>query len=126
MTVTGISNNNVSQVNTQNYQNRFQQVKSEFQQLGADLQAGSLAQAQQDFTAHWMMSHPYALGQGQQFALGYHIPPPSPLLQTSHPLDLSNTVGVGFSMPTAQLANMNLNIANTIAPQSNTHEFFFF
>ena len=49
MTVTGISNSNVSQINTQNYQSQFQQVKNAFQQLGADLQAGSLAQAQQDF-----------------------------------------------------------------------------
>jgi hypothetical protein len=51
VTVTGISNSNVSQINTQNYQNRFQQVKTAFQQLGADLQAGSLTQAQQDFAA---------------------------------------------------------------------------
>jgi hypothetical protein len=49
VTVTGISNSNVSQINTQNYQSQFQQVKSAFQQLGTDLQAGSLAQAQQDF-----------------------------------------------------------------------------
>jgi hypothetical protein len=51
VTVTGISNSNVSQINTQNYQSQFQQVKSAFQQLGTDLQAGSLAQAQQDFAA---------------------------------------------------------------------------
>ena len=49
MSVTGISSSNVSQINAQYYQSRFQQVKNEFQQLGTDLQAGSLPQAQQDF-----------------------------------------------------------------------------
>ena len=34
---------------TQNVQNKFQQVQSQFQQLGQDLQAGNLSQAQQDF-----------------------------------------------------------------------------
>jgi soluble cytochrome b562 len=33
-----------------NQQNRFQSIKNEFQQLGQDLQAGNLTQAQQDFT----------------------------------------------------------------------------
>jgi hypothetical protein len=47
--VTGISNSNVSQINAQYYQSRFRQIKNEFQQLGTDLQAGSLPQAQQDF-----------------------------------------------------------------------------
>jgi len=34
----------------QNGQSKFQQIQSEFQQLGNDLQAGNLTQAQQDFT----------------------------------------------------------------------------
>src|SRR5258708_18343700 len=37
--------------NPQNQQNPFQQVRSEFKQLGEDLQAGNLPQAQSDFTA---------------------------------------------------------------------------
>jgi galactokinase len=49
VTVSGVSNSNVAQITAQNYQNRLQQVQSAFQQLGADLQAGSLTQAQQDF-----------------------------------------------------------------------------
>ncbi len=42
MSITGISN-------TQNYQNPFQQIKTDFQQLGTDLQAGNLSQAQSDY-----------------------------------------------------------------------------
>ena len=42
MSITGISN-------TQNYENRFQQIKTDFQQLGTDLQAGNLSQAQSDY-----------------------------------------------------------------------------
>jgi outer membrane protein assembly factor BamD (BamD/ComL family) len=34
---------------SQGVQNKFQQIQSEFQQLGQDLQAGNLSQAQQDF-----------------------------------------------------------------------------
>jgi soluble cytochrome b562 len=42
VSITGISN-------TQNYQNTFQQIRTDFQQLGADLQAGNLSQAQSDY-----------------------------------------------------------------------------
>ena len=51
MTVSGVSNSNVAQITAQNYQNRLQQVQSGFQQLGADLQAGNVTQAQQDFAS---------------------------------------------------------------------------
>jgi soluble cytochrome b562 len=42
MSITGIAN-------TQNYQNTFQQIRTDFQQLGTDLQAGNLTQAQSDY-----------------------------------------------------------------------------
>ncbi len=42
MSITAISN-------TQNYQNTFQQIKTDFQKLGTDLQAGDLSQAQSDY-----------------------------------------------------------------------------
>ena len=52
MSVTGISSSTVTQINdAQYYQDKFQQLKNGFQQLGTDLQAGNLAQARQDFTA---------------------------------------------------------------------------
>ena len=49
MSVTGVSGINNSQVSAQNYQDRIQEMKTEFQQLGTDLQAGNLSQARQDF-----------------------------------------------------------------------------
>src|SRR5271170_944903 len=50
MSVTGISSSNLLQSYfTQGAQNKFQQIQSQFQQLGQDLQAGNLAQAQSDF-----------------------------------------------------------------------------
>lgn len=56
MSVMGVSANllsslyaNQSTQNSQNNQNNFQQIQTEFQQLGQDLQTGNLSQAQQDF-----------------------------------------------------------------------------
>jgi hypothetical protein len=54
MSITGIANAALSSLlnatqSAQNGQGKFQQVQSEFQQLGQDLQAGNLTQAQQDF-----------------------------------------------------------------------------
>jgi hypothetical protein len=43
MSISGISN-------TQNYQNIFQQIRTDFLQLGTDLQTGNLSQAQSDYT----------------------------------------------------------------------------
>jgi hypothetical protein len=42
MSITGISS-------AQNYQHMFRQIKTDFLQLGADLQAGKLSQAQSDY-----------------------------------------------------------------------------
>jgi hypothetical protein len=42
MSVSGISS-------AQSYQNRFQQIRSDFQQLGSDLKAGNLTKAQSDY-----------------------------------------------------------------------------
>jgi hypothetical protein len=54
MSVIGIASSILSTLsgtqNQQNQQNPFQQIRSEFKQLGQDLQAGNLAQAQSDFT----------------------------------------------------------------------------
>jgi hypothetical protein len=46
MSVTGIPGINNSQVST-----RLQEMKTEFQQLGTDIEAGNLSQARQDFTS---------------------------------------------------------------------------
>jgi outer membrane protein assembly factor BamD (BamD/ComL family) len=57
MSIIGILSSNLfaagAAPNTQSSQNnpsKFQQIKTEFQQLGQDLQSGNLEQAQQDFT----------------------------------------------------------------------------
>jgi outer membrane protein assembly factor BamD (BamD/ComL family) len=53
MSVTGIASSILSTLNStqpQAGQNRFQQIRSEFQALGQDLQSGNLTQAQHDFT----------------------------------------------------------------------------
>jgi hypothetical protein len=49
MSVAGISSSNLFDFNTQSVQNRKQQFQQEFQQLGQDLQSGSLSAAQTDF-----------------------------------------------------------------------------
>ena len=54
MSISGIANAALSSLLTatqsaQNGQGNFQQIQSEFQQLGQDLQAGNLSQAQQDY-----------------------------------------------------------------------------
>jgi len=50
MSVTGVSSSNFFQSNiAQGAQNKFQQIQSQFQQLGQDLQSGNLARAQSDF-----------------------------------------------------------------------------
>ena len=47
MSVTGIASNTSYQPSGS--QNNFQQIQADFQQLGQDLQAGNLSQAQQDY-----------------------------------------------------------------------------
>ena len=49
MSVSGVSSNFFQSNLTQGAQNKFQQIQSQFQQLGKDLQSGNLSQAQQDF-----------------------------------------------------------------------------
>jgi hypothetical protein len=49
MSVAGISSSSLFDFNTQSVQNRKQQFQQEFQQLGQDLQSGSLSAAQTDF-----------------------------------------------------------------------------
>lgn len=53
MSVTGIASGILSALNSsqpQTSQNKFQQIQSEFQLLGQDLQSGNLSGAQQEFT----------------------------------------------------------------------------
>src|SRR5690348_8146243 len=51
MSLIGIASSILSNLSgAQNHRNPFQQVGSEFQQLGQDLQSGNLAQARSDFT----------------------------------------------------------------------------
>lgn len=49
MSISGIASSLFQPSISQGVQNKFQQIQSEFQQLGQDLQAGNLSQAQQDF-----------------------------------------------------------------------------
>jgi hypothetical protein len=54
MSISGIANTALNSLlsatqTAQNGQGKFQQIQSEFQQLGQDLQTGNLTQAQQDF-----------------------------------------------------------------------------
>ena len=49
MSVSGISSSSLSQ-SVQNWQAQAQKIQNEFQQLGQDLQAGNLTQAQSDFS----------------------------------------------------------------------------
>jgi outer membrane protein assembly factor BamD (BamD/ComL family) len=54
MSISGIANTALNALfsatqSAQNGQGQFQQIQSEFQQLGQDLQAGNLTQAQQDY-----------------------------------------------------------------------------
>ena len=50
MSISGISSNSSLSVSLQNAQAKTQQVKNEFQQLGKDIQAGNISQAQSDFS----------------------------------------------------------------------------
>jgi hypothetical protein len=50
MSVSSISSSSLSQ-SVQDWQVRTQKIQNEFQQLGQDLQAGNLSQAQSDFAA---------------------------------------------------------------------------
>lgn len=49
MSVSGISSSSFFDCNTQSVQNKTQQFRQEFQQLGQDLQSGNLSAAQADF-----------------------------------------------------------------------------
>jgi outer membrane protein assembly factor BamD (BamD/ComL family) len=49
MSVSGIASNFYG-FNSQNVQNRMQQIQQEFQQLGSDLQSGNLSAAESDYT----------------------------------------------------------------------------
>jgi len=49
MSVSGISSSSLFDYNTQSVQNKMQQFRQEFQQLGQDLQSGNLSAAQSDF-----------------------------------------------------------------------------
>src|ERR1700722_4760825 len=52
MSIAGIVGSNIFQNSVvQQTQNRFQQIQSQFQKLGQDLQSGNLTQAQSDFAA---------------------------------------------------------------------------
>ena len=50
MSVTGISSSSYLSQSVQSWQAKAQKIQSEFQQLGQDLQAGKLSQAQSDFS----------------------------------------------------------------------------
>jgi len=48
MSTSGISSNSLFSYDSQSVQNKWQQVRQDFQQLGQDLQSGNLSAAQQD------------------------------------------------------------------------------
>lgn len=51
MSISGISSNSLVSQSSQNWQTGAHKVRSEFQQLGQDLQTGNLSKAQSDFKA---------------------------------------------------------------------------
>jgi hypothetical protein len=51
MSVSGVSSSSSLSQSVQTWQVKAQKIQSEFQQLGQDLQAGNLTQAQSDFSA---------------------------------------------------------------------------
>jgi outer membrane protein assembly factor BamD (BamD/ComL family) len=50
VSTSGISSSSSLSLSAQNWQAKAQQVKTEFQQLGKDIQAGNISQAQSDFS----------------------------------------------------------------------------
>src|SRR5271163_3463119 len=70
MSISGIANTALSSLLTatqsaQSGQGKFQQIQSEFQQLGQDLQAGNLTQAQQDYATLQQYFQQQQQGAGQ-------------------------------------------------------------
>ncbi|HXZ11880.1 MAG TPA: hypothetical protein VEG64_05770 [Candidatus Sulfotelmatobacter sp.] len=83
----------INEIQTQqNGQSKFQQIQSEFQQLGNDLQAGNLTQAQQDFAT---LSQNFPVAQSQSQA------------QTNN----SNPIANAFNALSQDLQNGNLSAA---------------
>jgi hypothetical protein len=74
MSISGIAGTALSSLlsatqGAQNGQGNFQQIQSEFQQLGQDLQTGNLAQAQQDYAT---LSQNFAASAIRHGGCSYH------------------------------------------------------
>src|ERR1700680_3471331 len=105
MSVTGIASSILSSLSgSHGHQNRFQQIQSEFQQLGRDLQSGNLAQAQSDFTT---------LSQNLPGFNQTSPPPPTatPAATASTGATPTNTVAQAFTQLAHDLQSGNLSAA---------------
>jgi hypothetical protein len=84
--------------NTPSGQGQFQQVQSEFQQLGQDLQTGNLAQAGQDYAT---LSQNFATAQSGTTAAA----PPAAVTTTAAPTLNSNPIAQAFDALSTDLQN---------------------
>jgi hypothetical protein len=87
--------------NTPSGQGQFQQVQSEFQQLGQDLQTGNLAQAGQDYAT---LSQNFATAQSGTTAAA----PPAAVTTTAAPTLNSNPIAQAFDALSTDLQNGNI------------------
>src|SRR5271163_4052253 len=99
MSISGIANTALSSLLTatqsaQSGQGKFQQIQSEFQQLGQDLQAGNLSQAQQDYAT---LSQNFQNAQSQNAQT-----------QTAQTQNNSNPLAQAFNALAQDLQNGNL------------------
>jgi outer membrane protein assembly factor BamD (BamD/ComL family) len=108
MSVTGISSSILSTLSgLQNQQSPIQQIKSEFQQLGQDLQSGNLNQAQSDFTTLTQNLSAIVQG-GTNAATAATTTPANPTAATTSPiLQAFNQLGQDLQSGNLQAAQQD-------------------
>jgi hypothetical protein len=117
MSIIGILSSNLFAAgaahNTQSSQNtpsNFEQIKTEFQQLGKDLTSGKLQAAQQDFTN---LQLDLRLNASQQVGGHHHYHHPAETLQSSSSSQQSNPIAQAFSALAQDLQAGNLSAAQS-------------
>src|ERR1700674_3909600 len=119
MSIIGILSSNLFAAgaahNTQSSQNNptdFQQIKTEFQQLGQDLKAGNLQLAQQDFTS--LQQDVQQISSQQVEGRHHHHQPAGGLPSSSTPsFPLANPIAQAFSTLAQDLQAGNLSGAQS-------------
>jgi outer membrane protein assembly factor BamD (BamD/ComL family) len=95
---------------SQNNPSNFEQIKTEFQQLGQDLQSGKLQAAQQDFTN---LQLDLQQNSSQQVGGHHHYHHPAENLQSSSSSQQSNPIAQAFSALAQDLRAGNLSAAQS-------------